>query len=160
SKQIIFGHVTDGAEILEKEKMPQFVIDICRQHHGTTLMKFFYMKAKERNPEVTEAEFRYPGPKPQSKEAGIVSIADTCEAAVRAMDSPTNEKIKKFVSDVINERILDGQLDESGLSLGEIRMMEKSLVNGLCSTFHSRIKYPKMKSEAQQMKEEQERGEN
>lgn len=159
SKQIIFGHVTDGAEILEKEKMPQFVIDICRQHHGTTLMKFFYFKAKERDPKVTEADFRYPGPKPQTKEAGIVSIADTCEAAVRAMDSPTNEKIKKFVADVINERILDGQLDESGLTLGEIRIMEKSLVSGLCSTFHSRIKYPKMKSEAEQMKEEQERGE-
>ena len=73
------------------------------------------------------------------------------------MDNPTDQKIKEFVSNLINDRILDGQLDESGLTLHEIRIIEKSLVNGLCSTFHSRIKYPKMKSEAEKMKEEQER---
>lgn len=156
SKQIIFGHVTDGAQILAREKMPQMVIDICNQHHGTTLMKFFYVKAKERDPKVTEADFRYPGPIPQTKEAGVVSIADSCEAAVRAMDQPTNEKIRKFVAELIKERMLDGQLDDSGLTLKEIHMIEDSLVNGLCSTFHSRIKYPKMKSEAEKMKEEQE----
>lgn len=149
----------DGAEILEEAKMPRMVIDICRQHHGTTLMRYFYVKAKERNPEVTEEDFRYPGPKPQTREAGVVSIADSCEAAVRAMENPTNQKIQEFVANLINDRILDGQLDETGLTLKEIRMIEKSLVNGLCSTFHSRIKYPKMKSEAEKMKEEQERRE-
>lgn len=159
SKQIIFGHVTDGAKILEEYKMPQMVIDICNQHHGTTLMKFFYAKAKERNPEIEEADFRYPGPRPQTREAGVVSIADTCEAAVRAMDQPTNDKIQKFVHNLIIDRIIDGQLDDSGLTMKEIRIVEKSLVNGLCSTFHSRIKYPKMKSEAEKMKEEQERSE-
>ncbi|MDT2784597.1 HDIG domain-containing protein [Enterococcus asini] len=159
SKQIIFGHVTDGAKILEDYKMPRMVVDICYQHHGTTLMKFFYAKAKERNPEVTEADFRYPGPKPQTREAGVVSIADSCEAAVRAMDHPTNDKIQKFVHNLIVDRIIDGQLDDSGLTMKEIRIVEKSLVNGLCSTFHSRIKYPKMKSEAEKMKEEQERSE-
>lgn len=159
SKQIIFGHVIEGAKILEEYKMPQMVIDICYQHHGTTLMKFFYVKAKERNPEITEAEFRYPGPKPQTREAGVVSIADSCEAAVRAMDHPSIEKISSFVHDLIEERISDGQLDDSGLTLKEIRIVEKSLVSSLSSTFHSRIKYPKMKSEAEKMKEEQERGE-
>lgn len=159
SKQIIFGHVIDGAKILEEKNMPQMVIDICRQHHGTTLMKFFYVKAKERNSETTEEEFRYPGPIPQTKEAAVISIADSCEAAVRAMDNPTNEKIREFVSNLITGRILDGQLDDSGLTLKEIRIIEKSLINGLCSTFHSRIKYPKMKSEAEKMKEEQERRE-
>ena len=113
SKQIIFGHVTDGAKILEEYEMPQMVIDICRQHHGTTLMKYFYIKAKERNPEVTEEQFRYPGPKPQTREAGIVNIADSCEAAVRAMDHPTGEKIEQFVHNLIEERISDGQLDDS-----------------------------------------------
>lgn len=157
SKQIIFGHVIDGAKILEEHHMPKMVIDICRQHHGTTLMKFFYVKAKERTPEISEVDFRYPGPKPQSKEAGIVSIADTCEAAVRAMDHPTNEKIQAFVHTVIQDRISDGQLDDCGLTMKEIRTVEKSLINGLCSTFHSRIKYPKMKSEAERMKEEQEK---
>ncbi|MDH6365115.1 putative nucleotidyltransferase with HDIG domain [Enterococcus sp. PF1-24] len=160
SKQIIFGHVIDGAKILEEAGMPQMVVDICYQHHGTTLMSFFYVKAKERNPEVKEEDFRYPGPKPQCKEAGVVSIADSCEAAVRAMDNPTNEKIEEFVHQLIEKRILDGQLDESGLTLGEIRQVEKSLINGLASTFHSRIKYPKMKSEAEQMKKEQERSED
>ncbi|MFY1068421.1 HD family phosphohydrolase [Enterococcus sp. AD013-P3] len=159
SKQIIFGHVTDGAKVLEDYKMPQMVIDICRQHHGTTMMKFFYAKAKERNPQTTEADFRYPGPKPQTREAGVVSIADSCEAAVRAMDHPDNEKIQQFVHNLIIDRIIDGQLDDSGLTMKEIHLVEKSLVNGLCSTFHSRIKYPKMKSEAEKMKEEQERSE-
>lgn len=159
SKQIIFGHVIDGAALLEEKNMPQMVIDICRQHHGTTLMKFFYVKAQERNPDVTEAEYRYPGPIPQTREAAVVSIADSCEAAVRAMENPTNEKIRQFVSNLITGRILDGQLDDSGLTLKEIRIIENSLINGLCSTFHSRIKYPKMKSEAEKMKEEQERRE-
>lgn len=160
SKQIIFGHVTDGAKILEEYEMPQMVIDICRQHHGTTLMKYFYIKAKERNPEVTEEQFRYPGPKPQTREAGIVNIADSCEAAVRAMDNPTGEKIEQFVHNLIEERISDGQLDDSGLTLKEIRKVEKSLISGLSSTFHSRIKYPKMKSEAEKMKEEVEKTED
>lgn len=160
SKQIIFGHVLDGAKILEQYHMPQMVIDICNQHHGTTLMKYFYVKAKERNPETKEKDYRYPGPKPQTKEAAVVSIADSCEAAVRAMDNPTNQKIKAFVHQLIESRILDGQLDESGLTLNEISIIEHSIVNGLCSTFHSRIKYPKMESEAKTMKEEQERREN
>lgn len=157
SRQIIFGHVIDGAKILEEYGMPQMVVDICQQHHGTTLMQFFYVKAKERDASVEEKDFRYPGPKPQTREAGVVSIADSCEAAVRAMDHPTNEKIREFVHNLIAGRIADGQLDECGLTLGEIRKMENSLVNGLASTFHSRIKYPKMKAEAEQMKEEQER---
>jgi putative nucleotidyltransferase with HDIG domain len=157
SKQIIFGHVIEGAKILKKYKMPQMVIDICYQHHGTTLMKFFYFKAKERNPETTEAEFRYPGPKPQTREAGVVNIADSCEAAVRAMDHPSIDKITDFVHNLIEERISDGQLDDSGLTLKEIRIVEKSLISGLSSTFHSRIKYPRMQSEAEKMKEEQEK---
>lgn len=157
SKQIIFGHVIEGAKILKEYKMPQMVIDICNQHHGTTLMKFFYFKAKERNPEVTEADFRYPGPRPQTREAGVVNIADSCEAAVRAMDHPSIDKITEFVHNLIEERINDGQLDDSGLTLKEIRIVEKSLISGLSSTFHSRIKYPRMQSEAEKMKEEQEK---
>ncbi|WP_171299917.1 HD family phosphohydrolase [Enterococcus cecorum] len=160
SKQIIFGHVIDGAKILKQYHMPQMVIDICNQHHGTTLMKFFYVKAKERDPQTKESDYRYPGPKPQTKEAAVVSIADSCEAAVRAMDHPSNEKIQKFVHQLIESRILDGQLNESGVTLNELAIIEKSIVNGLCSTFHSRIKYPKMESEAKSMKEEQERREN
>lgn len=157
SKEIIFDHVTEGVKILKAEGMPQLVIDICQQHHGQTLMKYFFVKAQERNPEVKEEDFRYPGPKPQTREAGVVNIVDSAEAAVRAMDHPTNEKIREFVHNLVKSRIEDGQLDESGLTMNEIRMVEESLINGLCSTFHSRIKYPKMKSEAEQMKKEQEK---
>ena len=145
SKQIIFGHVTDGVKILEEYHMPQFVIDICWQHHGTTLMSFFYVKAKERNPETTEAQFRYPGPKPQTKEAAVVNIADSCEAAVRAMDHPTPEKIQKFVHNLIQGRFADGQFDECDLTMSDVRLVEKSIISGLGSTFHSRIKYPTLK---------------
>ncbi|MEG0551020.1 MAG: HDIG domain-containing protein [Vagococcus sp.] len=156
SKEIIFSHVTEGVKILEEANMPKFVIEVCQQHHGTTLMKYFYIKEKERNSETEEAAFRYPGPKPQSREAGVINIADSAEAAVRAMDHPTNPKIAEFVHNLIRSRLEDGQLNESGLTLNEIAIIEKSIVDGLCSTFHSRIKYPKMKSEAEKMKQEQE----
>lgn len=147
SKEIIFSHVTDGVKMLEAEKMPQMIIDICQQHHGTTLMSYFYSKALERNPDVKEEDFRYPGPKPQTKEAAIVNIADTCEAGVRAMKQPTQDAIAEFVRDIITKRIQDGQLDESTITLGELKIVEKSLINGLSSVFHSRIEYPKFKKE-------------
>ncbi|MGY3765175.1 HD family phosphohydrolase [Vagococcus vulneris] len=156
SKEIIFGHVTDGVKTLKEANMPQFVIDVCQQHHGTTLMKYFYIKEQERKPDTQEASFRYPGPIPQSREAAIVNIADSSEAAVRAMGHPTNDKIREFVHELIRSRIEDGQLLDSGLTLKELQIVEDSIVNGLCSTFHSRIKYPKMKSEAEKMKQEQE----
>lgn len=147
SKQIIFSHITDGIKMLKEAHMPQSVIDICAQHHGTTLMRYFYVEAKKRNPEVTEEEFRYPGPKPQTKEAAVVSIADSSEAAVRAMGQPTNEKIAEFVHNLINSRIEDGQFDECDITMQELRIVEKSIVNGLCSSFHSRIKYPELKKD-------------
>ncbi|TLG81434.1 HD family phosphohydrolase [Vagococcus zengguangii] len=147
SKEIIFSHVTEGVKILEENHMPKMVIDICQQHHGTTLMQFFYRSALERNPDLKEEDFRYPGPKPQTREAAVVNIADTCEAGVRAMKQPTKESITEFVSNTIERRIKDGQLDESGITLGELKIVRESLINGLCSTFHSRIEYPKFKDE-------------
>lgn len=149
SKQIIFSHITEGIKMLKEAHMPQSVIDICAQHHGTTLMRYFYVTAKERNPEVTEEEFRYPGPKPQTKEAAVVSIADSSEAAVRAMGQPTNDKIAEFVHNLINSRIEDGQFDECNITMKELRVVEKSIVNGLCSSFHSRIQYPELKKDVQ-----------
>lgn len=150
SKEIIFSHVSEGVKILKSQKMPKMIVDICEQHHGTTLMSFFYVKAYERDDTVKEEDFRYPGPKPQTKEAAVVNLADTCEAAVRAMKQPTNDAINEFVHDLIEKRIKDNQLDESGLTLGEIRLIEKSLINGLCSAYHSRIEYPKMKKKIEE----------
>ncbi|MDM8212335.1 HDIG domain-containing protein [Enterococcus hirae] len=144
SKKIIFSHVTEGVKILKEYQMPQMVIDICQQHHGTTLMQYFYVKAKEQDPNVKESDFRYPGPKPQTREAAVVSIADSCEAAVRSMEQPSYDKIKEFVHSLIQSRIQDGQFAECDISLKELAIVEDSLVSGLASTFHSRIKYPKM----------------
>lgn len=142
SKEIIFGHVSEGVKMLENAKMPQSIIDICAQHHGTTLMKYFYVMAKEKDESVLESDFRYPGPKPQTKEAAIINIADSAEAAVRSMSHPTKESIEKFVHNLINGRITDGQFDECSISLRELKIVEKAICEGLNGTFHSRIEYP------------------
>lgn len=147
SKEIIFGHVSEGVKMLEKAKFPQSIIDICAQHHGTTLMKYFYVTAKEQDDTVTESDFRYPGPKPQTKEAAVINIADSAEAATRAMSHPTKETIEKFVHDLINSRITDGQFDECSISLQELKIVEKAICEGLNGTFHSRIEYPALKKE-------------
>lgn len=145
SKEIIFGHVSEGVKMLEKAKLPQSIIDICAQHHGTTLMKYFYVTAKEKDDTVIESDFRYPGPKPQTKEAAVINIADSAEAATRAMSQPTKETIEKFVHNLINGRITDGQFDECSISLQELKIVEKAICEGLNGTFHSRIEYPTLK---------------
>lgn len=142
SKEIIFGHVSEGVKMLKAAKMPQSIIDICAQHHGTTLMKYFYVTAKEKDESVLESDFRYPGPKPQTKEAAVINIADSAEAAVRSMSHPTKESIEKFVHHLINGRITDGQFDECSISLRELKVVEKAICEGLNGTFHSRIEYP------------------
>ncbi|MFD1440626.1 HD family phosphohydrolase [Lacticaseibacillus hegangensis] len=143
SAAIIFAHVTDGVAMLKARHMPQFIIDICQQHHGTTLMKYFYHEAKEADPSTKESDYRYDGPKPQTIEAAVVNIADTCEAAVRSMKHPTHASIQTFVHNITNERLLDGQFDESPITVEQLRQVEASLVGGLTSTFYTRIEYPK-----------------
>lgn len=143
SANIIIAHTTDGAKLLQKHKMPQEIIDIALQHHGTSLLKFFVFKAKEQGEEVNEATFRYPGPKPRTKEAAVISIADSVEAAVRSMKEPTPEKIKKLVQSIIQDRIQDHQFDDCDISLKELKVIEDVLCETLNGTFHSRIEYPK-----------------
>ncbi|QKS70860.1 HD family phosphohydrolase [Paenalkalicoccus suaedae] len=142
SKNIIIAHPYDGAEMLRQEKIPKELIDIAEQHHGTTLLKFFYYKAKENGDDVKEEEFRYPGPKARSKESAIVGVADSVEAAVRAMQQPTMEKIESLVKKIINDRLEDGQFDECDLTLRELHIASKSMCETLKGTFHSRIDYP------------------
>ncbi|WP_078545570.1 HD family phosphohydrolase [Litchfieldia alkalitelluris] len=143
SKNIIISHATDGADYLRKHKMPKEFIDIAEQHHGTTLLKFFYYKAKgNSDKEITESEYRYPGPKAQTKEAAIIGIADSVEAAVRSLANPTPEKIKSLVSSIISDRLQDGQLNECDLTLKELDIVGKSLCETLHGFFHSRIEYP------------------
>lgn len=154
SKQIIFSHVADGVKILKEHHMPKVIIDICEQHHGTTLLQYFYVEAKKRDPKVKEEDFRYPFVKPQTKEAAVVNIADSSEAAIRAMEQPTNEKIREFVHNLINSRIEDGQFDECDITMQDLRSVEDSIVNGLISSFHSRIQYPKLFKQNEQETEE------
>lgn len=143
SKDIIIAHVEDGVKILEKHKMPKEIIDIAAQHHGTTLVKFFYHKAKELDSNVDELAYRYSGPKPQSKENAIICVADSVEAAVRSMKEPNAEKIKSLVHAIAQDKLMDGQFDECDLSIKELRTIEKVFCETLNGTFHSRIEYPK-----------------
>ena len=147
SAQIIFNHVTKGVEILTQHQLPQAVIDICAQHHGTTLMKYFYAEALKDNPDVKEEDFRYPGPKPQTKEAAIINIVDSAEAATRAMKEPTLEKVEALVHSIIVNRLEDEQFVECDITMKEIAIVEKMIVTSLNGTFHSRIEYPTIKKQ-------------
>ncbi|MGE7910239.1 HD family phosphohydrolase [Lysinibacillus xylanilyticus] len=143
SAEIIIAHTTDGAEMLKRYKMPQEIIDIALQHHGSSLLKFFYFKAKEEGKCLDDTKYRYPGPKPQTKEAAIISVADSVEAAVRSMKEPNAEKIQKLVRAIIDDRVQDNQFDECDISIKELKCIERVLCETMNGIFHSRIEYPK-----------------
>ncbi|MFC4738161.1 HD family phosphohydrolase [Bacillus daqingensis] len=142
SAEIIIAHPYDGAAMLREERLPKEIIDIAEQHHGTTLLKYFYVKAKEKDGSVTESSYRYPGPKAASKESAIVGIADSVEAAVRSMQAPTYEKMEGLVRAIIKDRLNDGQFDDCDLTLKELHAVHASICETLKGTFHSRIDYP------------------
>ncbi|MEN1969364.1 HDIG domain-containing metalloprotein [Lentibacillus sp. N15] len=142
SAQIIISHPYDGAAMLQKHHLPKEIINIAKEHHGTTLLKFFYYKEKKNNEQVKESDFRYPGPKPQTKEAGVVNICDSVEAAVRSLNEPTEEKIEDIVSSIIKDRLLDGQLDECPLTMQDLNTVHQTVCETLKGIFHSRIQYP------------------
>ncbi|MFS0786281.1 HD family phosphohydrolase [Shouchella sp. 1P09AA] len=144
SKTIIISHPYDGAELLKQHKMPREIVDIAEQHHGTSLLKFFYYKAKQDDDKqhIPEIQFRYPGPKPQTKVTSIISIADSVEAAVRSMQKPTPDKVEQLVDKIIKDKLEDGQFDESDLTLKELNQIKLSMCETLNGTFHQRIEYP------------------
>jgi len=142
SAEIIINHPYDGAEMLMEYKLPKEIIDIAKQHHGTTLLKYFYFKEKETNEEVSEEDYRYPGPKPQSKEAAVICICDSVEAAVRSLKESTEEKIDEIVSSIINDGLMDGQFNESPITLKELETVHETICTTLKGIVHSRIKYP------------------
>lgn len=142
SANIIINHVIDGAEMLRQHKLPREIIDIAEQHHGTSLVSYFYHKAKEKDEEVKEDDFRYPGPKPSTKEGGIISICDSAEAAVRSLKEPSPEKIEKIVDSIVNNKLMDGQLDDTPLTLEELHTIRETVCEALKGIFHSRIQYP------------------
>lgn len=142
SAQIIIDHATDGAKMLEEHKFPIEIIDITLQHHGTSRVEYFYHLEREKHEDVDENDFRYPGPKPQTKEAGIVSICDATEATVRSLKEPSAEKIDEIVASIIQDKLKDGELDDTPLTLKELNVIRETICDSLKGIFHSRIQYP------------------
>lgn len=146
SKLIITSHTKDGVEFAKENSLPKEISDIMVEHHGTSLVAYFYYKALEQDPDIKEEDFRYDGVKPQSKEAGIIMIADSVEAACRSVKSPTEEKLRELIRKIINGKLDDGQLDESGLTLKDLKLIETSFVDTISGVYHDRIEYPEMES--------------
>ena len=148
STLVIIAHVKDGAEMGRKNFLPQRIIDIIEQHHGTTLVEYFYNQATRKreedddSPDVEEADFRYPGPKPQTQEAGVVMLADAVESASRALREPTPARLESLVQSISKKKLDDGQFDQCSLTLKQLRNIEKSLIKSLNAMYHARVKYP------------------
>jgi putative nucleotidyltransferase with HDIG domain len=148
STLVIIGHIKDGLALARQYKLPRPVVDFIQQHHGTTLVEYFYREAvrmQENNGQGAaelEAAFRYPGPKPQNRENGVVMLADAAESSCRTLHEPAPNTIRKLVHDLVMKRLLDGQFEESGLTLTELHTIEESLSKSLIALYHARIKYP------------------
>ncbi len=147
SALILISHVKEGVELVQKYKIGDEIIDIIKQHHGTSLIKYFYnkaleMKKKGLKDEIDEKDFRYPGPKPQTKEAGIVMLADVVEAASRSLQDPTPARIKGLVKNLVDAYFNDGQLDECELTLKDLTKIKEVFTKILTGIFHQRVEYP------------------
>lgn len=142
SVKIIKEHITEGIELAKQYKLPREIVNIIREHHGTTLVAYFYHKAKEEGIEIKEEDFRYEGPKPQSREAAVIMMADSVEAAIRTIKEPTKEKIEDMIIKIINGKLSDGQFDKSNLTLKDIDSIKEAFLEVLMGMFHERIEYP------------------
>lgn len=145
STLIILSHTKDGLEMAREHKIPKVIQDIIEQHHGTTLVKYFYYKLKnssDRPEEIKEEDFRYPGPIPSSKESGILMLADSVEASVRSIGEPTKGKIEEMVNNIINDKLNSRQLVNCDLTLKDIEIIRKSFLKTLDGIYHHRIEYP------------------
>ncbi len=149
SAKIIIGHVKEGVELAHDYRLPKCVVDFIQQHHGTTLVEYFYHEAArevaddwDHRTDAEESVFRYPGPRPQTREAAILMLADVCESACRALDAPTPAQVQDTVHRLVRSRLLDGQFDECNLTMREIRLIEQALVKTIVSMQHQRVRYP------------------
>ena len=159
SQLIIVGHVKDGIEMAKEYHLPAVLRQFIETHHGTTLIEYFYNEAKKKQGDKqappSEAEFRYLGPKPRSKEAAIVMLADSIEGAVRSLAEKTPTRIETVVHNMAFKRLRDGQLDECDLSLRELARMEESLSKSFAAHYHGRVAYPKAPDAAVEVAEQQ-----
>jgi membrane-associated HD superfamily phosphohydrolase len=146
SSLIIISHVKDGVEIAKSQNLPKSLTDIIPQHHGTRLINYFFHKAKDqenkKNQEIKEEDFRYPGPKPKTKEAAIMMLADAVEAASRTLSNPTPARLKGLVKKIFDDIFLDGQLDECDLTLKDLDKISSCFMRILTGIYHQRIDYP------------------
>lgn len=149
SAKILFAHVKIGVKMSHEHQLGDDITGIIEQHHGTTLISYFFNKARNtsaghghEHTEVNEADFRYPGPKPQTREAAIVMLADSCEAATRSINDPTPQKIQNMVRNIINNRFLEQQFSDCDLTLNDLKIIEETFVRTLVSIYHNRIEYP------------------
>ncbi len=146
SAQVIMSHVVEGVALAREAGLPEPIIDIIKEHHGTTLVYYFYRKQIEKmggdKSKVDEREFRYAGPKPRSKESGIIMIADSFEAASRSLDKVNEETLTELMDRIVREKVDDGQFDHCLLTFEEVSLIKRSLVKTLLAAGHSRIKYP------------------
>jgi len=144
SKLIIMNHIKEGLELAKKYKLSPVLWDFIQQHHGSSLVYYFYRRAledKEEDQEIAEEGFRYPGPKPDTKETAIVLLADSVEAATRTLKDPTPAKIEEVVHKIINNKFIDGQLDECDLTLKDIEKISGVFTKILSGIYHSRLDY-------------------
>lgn len=149
SAQVIISHVSDGEMLGKKYRLPKKIIDVIRQHHGTTLVYYFYRKEAELKgkEKVDQDHFRYPGPKPQTKEAAIIMIADSVEAASRSLEKTSEKMLDALVTKIVKEKAEDGQFDDCSLTFEELKIVKESIVKTLMLTRHVRIKYPEKKED-------------
>ncbi|WP_378953784.1 HD family phosphohydrolase [Pelosinus sp. sgz500959] len=154
STLIVTSHIKDGVDLCNDYKLPQVIIDIVQQHHGTMLVSYFYKQATENEHGecIIEADFRYEGPRPRSKEAALIMLADACEAAVRSINKPNANRIEATVRKLIRERLHDGQLDECNLTLKDLNIIGDVFIRVLSSMFHKRIEYPDAVKELERRK--------
>ena len=143
---IIASHVKDGLELAREIGLAQQIRDMIPQHHGTRVMTYFYQKAKDtldqKNQEVEEGDFRYPGPKPQSKESAIIMMADSVEAASRTLSNPTPAQVQGMINRLVDAIVADDQFDECDITLRDIRLVKESFFKILSGIYHRRIDYP------------------
>ena len=146
SHLIIIGHVKDGIEMAREYNLPSVLRQFIETHHGTTVVEHFYNEAKkqqdEKHSELSESEFRYAGPKPRTKEAAIVMLADAVESSLRSMTDLTPTRIEAVVHNMAMKRLQDGQFDECDLSLRELSQIEASMSKTLAAHYHGRVAYP------------------
>lgn len=156
SCKVIIDHVNEGIRLAREKNLPEEIVNFIPMHHGTMVVYFFFKKAKELFGEenVDIEDFRYPGPKPDSKETALVMLADACESAVRAMEEPDPDKIKNVVNNLIQIRIDDGQLDNAPITFRDIKKIKEAFYNVLISQHHKRIRYPKQDELEKEKKQE------